>query len=265
MCNVFNVSQHTIMDQSFSQSLKIIDRSSYTTLSFERMTPLQATFTPGPFDVICGRGKVAKNHSGNRHFRNKVQEALLEYSRSDFKLGKSMIVSDIVESVRRGSPLGGFVKWCSCSCIKTNDEEDHEHGGGGQWFEVGDHLAREKVGQSFRDLLHVQYKSSTKAKRKRRTEEVNEFEVDMEQIASSNLSVRQHSKKLQMSLEQAVVVGVKKVSDMQVLRLFTNTNIELLQALKCDSRFQQELKRLNGQQQQEQQTTTGDYSSNCDI
>jgi len=41
----------------------------------------------------------------------------------------------------------------------------------GAWREVGDHLAREKVGQTLRDSLHNKYSSSTKAKKRRRQAE----------------------------------------------------------------------------------------------
>ena len=34
----------------------------------------------------------------------------------------------------------------------------------------GDHVAREKVGQTMRDMLHTKYKSSTKSKKHRRKE-----------------------------------------------------------------------------------------------
>jgi hypothetical protein len=40
----------------------------------------------------------------------------------------------------------------------------------GRWFEVGDSVAREKIGQCMRDQLHSKYKSSTKAKQGRRKE-----------------------------------------------------------------------------------------------
>ena len=66
---------------------------------------------------------------------------------------KSVIVSEIVDFVRSNSPNGGFVK---------QDEVT------GEWYEVGTYLAREKTSQAFRDSLHLQYKSSTKAKKRRR-------------------------------------------------------------------------------------------------
>jgi hypothetical protein len=245
MCqHALNVSQQkmTILDESFSQSLKTIGMS-YQTLSYEKMAPLRATFTPGPFDVICARGKDAKNHCGNRRFRQKVQDALLNYSKSDSKMEKSMILSDIVESVRRGSPFGGFVK-------------SNQHG---QWFEVGDHLAREKVGQSFRDLLHVKYKSSTKSKRKRRRDQVHDMEEEslttIDQLASSNVLIRQHSSKMQRTLMERGGLesggSNKQMSDMQVLLLLTKSNMKLLQTLKQDARVQQHLQVLS-----EQYTTT---------
>lgn len=124
------------------------------TSTFDEMRPLVANFTPGDFDVICARGKKAITHAGNRRFRLDVSMHLEKYSEATTKLDKSLIVSLIVDTVRQKSPDGGFVKF-------END----------CWHEVGAHIAREKVGQSFRDLLHTQYKSSTKAKKLRRLQE----------------------------------------------------------------------------------------------
>ena len=103
-------------------------------LAFGRMTPV-AISRPGKHDVICARGKHAKDHSGNIAYRQLIQDRLDAYSNSKTKLEKSLIVSDIVETVRRLSPNGGFVK-----------EVD------GKWYEVGDALAREKVSCSFTHL-----------------------------------------------------------------------------------------------------------------
>jgi len=94
------------------------------------LTALPRDFTPGPMDVICARGKQAYNHSGNRRFRISIEMKLEQYKQATSKLEKSLIVSAIVDSVRDASPGGGFVK-----------EE------GGRWYEAGDHIAREKVGQ----------------------------------------------------------------------------------------------------------------------
>jgi hypothetical protein len=69
------------------------------------------------------------------------------------KAEKSAIVSAIVNCVRETSPDGAFVK-----------EEDKN----GEWWEVDDSFAREKIGCIFRDILHTQYRSSTKAKQARK-------------------------------------------------------------------------------------------------
>jgi len=85
---------------------------------------------PGQFDVICARGKHALEHPGNRRFRAMIENNLQRYSAATTKFEKSMIVSSIVDAVRTSSPDGGFIK-----------EKN------GQWYEVGDHVAREKCGQ----------------------------------------------------------------------------------------------------------------------
>jgi len=79
-----------------------------------------------------------------------------KYSAATSKQEKSRIVSSIVDTIRRSSANGGFVKLDPLT---------------GNWFEVGDHLAREKVGQTLRDALHTKYSSSTKAKKRRRQAE----------------------------------------------------------------------------------------------
>ena len=119
----------------------------------EGMRPLAQDFEPGPFDVICARGRHAKLHSGNLRYKQVIELNLPRYNKAKTKADKSLVVSSIVDSVREASPNGGFVK-------KENDS----------WYEVGDRAAREKVGQGLRDLLHTKYKSSTKAKKARRRE-----------------------------------------------------------------------------------------------
>ncbi|CAB9530819.1 Nitrilase family, member 2 [Seminavis robusta] len=117
---------------------------------------LAANYQLGRFDVLCCRGKIALEHEGNCRFRAMVQSFLHQYAHSSCKVVKSRIVSTIVDSVRQASPEGGFVKFV--------DEG---------WIVVSDRFAREKVGQTFRDLLHAQYKSSTKAKARVRNTELS--------------------------------------------------------------------------------------------
>ena len=93
---------------------------------------LSEDFEPGPYDVICAWGKAAKEHPGYIRYRNVVKENLVRYDSSVTKVERTSIVTDIVDYVRSHSPKGGFVK---------KDTET------GRWYEVGDHIAREKVGQ----------------------------------------------------------------------------------------------------------------------
>lgn len=95
---------------------------------------LPVDFVPGRFDVICARGKEALNHPGNLRYRHLIELYLGQYDSAPTKVQKSKIVSAIVEAVRRSSPTGGFVRF---------------DGSRRRWYEVGDHVAREKTGQVY--------------------------------------------------------------------------------------------------------------------
>ena len=84
----------------------------------EEMIPLGADFIPGPRHVICAKGQAPKEHEGNRMLRSMIRSKLQEYADCKEKLDRSYIVSQIINTVRRG---GGFVR-------KVN----------GQWFDIGE-------------------------------------------------------------------------------------------------------------------------------
>lgn len=170
---------------------------------------LPARYTPGNFDVICGKGKGCFNHEGNKHFRQIVATHLASYSEANTKLAKSAIVSSIIAIVRDLSPGGGFIK------------RDAERG---SWHEVGDHLAREKVGQTIRDALHHQYRSSTKSKKKRRQVEQAKAHACMETISNRNAEI---SSKIDDLNTKATLTN----SDRQLAEMFTKANIEILREL----------------------------------
>lgn len=105
-----------------------------------------ADFQPSNYSVVCGRlSKESSNHAGNRHFRFLTAKFIARYSRADTKAAKSVIVSEIITMIRQVD--GNF-------CINKS----------GVWFEVGECYARGKVTALLRDMLHTQYRSSTKAK-----------------------------------------------------------------------------------------------------
>ena len=110
---------------------------------------LPQSWQPTPTSIICGRGRIALEHAGNRSLKNLVKSHLQSYSESKCKFQKSRIVSEIVETVHKAN--GSFVKFVDDG-----------------WVQVSDRHSREKVGQIFRDCLHTKYKSSTRSKAKLR-------------------------------------------------------------------------------------------------
>lgn len=126
---------------------------------------LPESFVPGPLDVICARGKLAKSHPGNQRYQKIIEGYMERYVAATSKLQKMSIISEIVTKVRIASPDGGFVK------LKESG-----------WYEVGDHFAREKVSQSLRDNLHVLYRSSCKSKTIRRAVRRREEEDKQKQV-----------------------------------------------------------------------------------
>jgi len=87
---------------------------------------------------------------------NLIKDAIPQYNQATSKLDKSIIVKEILNIIQTNSPDGsGFIKKKksgSCYC----------------YYQVSDHFAREKIGQNLRDKLSNKYRSSTKAKRRRR-------------------------------------------------------------------------------------------------
>ena len=191
--------------------------SNAKTSGSERMIPLPSGFSPGPLDVICSRGKEAKTHLGNEKFLSVVESYTKEYSQATSRVRKSILVSRIVDQVRDQSPNGGFVK-----------EE------GGRWYEVGDLLAREKVGQSFRNLLHGQYKSSNKSKMRRRRRAETKMREDLGAVLQANEVASRRMEELSHSLQTE-----NAKSDEDVTRLLTQMNTDLLQSFKKDEAVQQ--------------------------
>jgi len=182
--------------------------------AMDEMTLLSKDFKPGPFDVICARGKHAKEHTGNHRFRQIIEMSLLKYDKAGTKLEKSLIVSSIVDSVRQASPDGGFVK-----------EEN------GRWYEVGDHIAREKVGQCLRDSLHTKYKSSTKAKKSRRKQMEKRMGYEVDRLMESNRDVAESTME---QISKSAKEGGS--ADERMERIFNQANEKLLQQIKRSER-----------------------------
>ena len=129
---------------------------SFTTSSLERWQSkeenngrqLSNDYTPSKFSVLCGRGKSCTSSPGNKRLKELIKEYLEPYSKARQKNQKSTIVSTIINTIKEEAPEGeAFVKLEA-----------------GKWVEVSESFAREKIGCMFRDMLHTQYRSSTKSK-----------------------------------------------------------------------------------------------------
>lgn len=175
-----------------------------------RLKPLINGFYPGQNDVICSRGKVAREHQGNVRFRASIIEYLEEYKMAESKAEKSRIVGNIMKKVRKNSLQGGFVKEIS-----------------GVWYEVGDNWAREKVGQSLRDLLFSRYRSSTKAKRRYRWEEQAKVDNQIYDIL--------HQPDCRNIINSIKRISDQKCNDTNMQNQFNEANCRLLNIFKAKS------------------------------
>jgi hypothetical protein len=149
----------------------------------QEKTRLPDDFEPFPYSVLIGRGKTCAEATGNKRLKVIASTFLDEYSQAaESRIDKSIIVSKIVDMIRDATPQGAFVK-----------QED------GIWWEVSDHVARERVGSMLRDMLHEQYRSSSKSKLAKR--KIQSFEgVDLQKKSSSKRSASPTREKKQPSL-----------------------------------------------------------------
>ena len=162
----------------------------------------------GQWDVICGRGQHVYNHSGNVFLRKLVEKQVHIYSSATTKAQRSTIVSDIVDTVR--SMGRGFIK----------KEAD------GTWVEVGDVIAREKIGQAFRGALGLKYKSSNASKKRRRAATSSKFHQALHKIMISNTVVKQKTEEMAADAQQSA-----HLSDDAIMAMFSANNKFLLEGV----------------------------------
>ncbi len=96
------------------------------------------SYNVGPYDVMCGRHRLAFNNVGNRRFRVTVSLSVEQYMKAATRKDKSRIILSVVDIVK--STGGRFIKW--------NNREK-------MWLELNEKEAREKVGHALRDMSLV--------------------------------------------------------------------------------------------------------------
>jgi len=167
---------------------------------------------PGPFDVICARGKQAYNHEGNQHFRQIINGTIEKYSTVESKLQRSMIVTDIVDAVRAKG--NGFLRQT----------------GKGEWVQCTDVMCREKVGQHFRNALGARYKSSTKSKRRVKEETIPRLVNRLHKVVFSSKAVTAITERLELDL-----IFIDQSDDDEFYFKVLEANMNLLGAFKEDT------------------------------
>jgi hypothetical protein len=131
---------------SFLSKYSIAVPDAISSLAYSHRTiPLDPTYQPGCYDVVCGRGKGSYNRPGNKRFRAIVATFASAYQQARTKVDKSAVLSGIVDKVRSyNNPDTGlptqFVKYTK----------------GTGWVQIGDDLAREKVGHAMREAVTTQ-------------------------------------------------------------------------------------------------------------
>jgi hypothetical protein len=134
-----------------------------------------------------------------------IEASLPRYLKAKSKTDKSVVVSEIVGSVREEG--GEFVR---------QDESQ------GEWYKVCERALREKVGQSLRDALHTQYRSSTQAKKRRKKVENVQQHHDVTNLLGTTNGV----------MTRLANEVKEETPNSQALDMFNAANIFILQELK---------------------------------
>jgi hypothetical protein len=118
-------------------------------------------FDPSSYAVIVGRGKKIRETVGNQRLRVIASSFLPEYSTAkENRATKTRLVDKVMELIKSACQESN----CNCGGKRCRRIAFVRQTKNGQWFEVSNNVAREKIGYIFRDLLASNYLSSSKSK-----------------------------------------------------------------------------------------------------
>lgn len=96
---------------------------------FAENAELGNDFSPGIFDIICGRDRLAFNHPGNRRFRVIVKTNRERYQTCKTRDQKSKITNEIIDSIQE---KGNFLQydhltelWCVVTRNYAHEKVSH--------------------------------------------------------------------------------------------------------------------------------------------
>ena len=121
---------------------------------------------PGRFDVLLGRGKYTREHTGNLRASHLVEMHRSEYEQAG-KFGKTIIAERILQIIHDSS--GRFLKWEHCG-----------------WVEVDDKMARDKISHFFR---HLRSKTTTSESKSIKEDDTSATEVSSHSSSHQSSSV----------------------------------------------------------------------------
>jgi hypothetical protein len=140
------------------------DPSSKQTRTEASRQNLVATETPGPFDVLLGRGKQHTGHPGNERLQTLLNMHSVRYNATTSRHEKTAITQEIVRSIQSaGDPPRRFLKF------------DKEADG---WVEVDDAAARVKVSHAIRYASRYKKRKAPPANFELPTQEASTIESD---------------------------------------------------------------------------------------
>jgi len=183
-------------------------------------------------DVICARGRTYWDHPGNQLYRKLISLAKNQYSKAPNRLGKSLIVSEIIRHIHKAN--GRFMK-------KANRKGDEK------WVECSVNFVREKVTQSLRDGLSFKYSSSTERKRQRKAQSQEIFHGDIDRIVHSNKAVSQKINDFKQKvtwMNRYRGTESEGVSDGEIMALFQAANLDILETMKEHPSMLDQLRRV---------------------
>ena len=100
---------------------------------FSENSPSSDDMIPRSVDILCGKGREAHVHTGNKRFRVIISQYRKDYQNARCRDQKTRITKEIVSSIRE----------CGGRFLKKDQNTDI-------WYDVGDEYAHEKVSHALR-------------------------------------------------------------------------------------------------------------------
>jgi hypothetical protein len=144
------------------------------------LTPLPSDYTPGEFDVVCGRGKGSYNAPGCKKLRALIREYIPEYVAARSKFDKTTVLSQIVDAIQsQNNHTAKFVK----------------KDASGAWCEISNDQAREKVGHTMRETIAI-LRSKAMDGGEGKAENGNDSDLDVETKSEKRRAIMESFKSL---------------------------------------------------------------------